>query len=101
MSRRPPSLRARKGEIMDRTLIRDLAEERAINALSYIAHYQEGDDMETLRDVAKTALDEWAKARITGESLPSSALRASASATMAKIRAEGDTTEPVTRPAGK
>lgn len=62
---------------MDRSLIRDMAEERAINALSYIAHYQEGDDMEALRDVAATALDEWAEARKStdrpegpGEGLP-------------------------------
>ncbi len=54
---------------MRRDLIRDLAEERLANALGYIAHYQEGDDMESLREVAVTALEEWAKARMGDQAL--------------------------------
>jgi hypothetical protein len=56
-----------------RPLIRDLAEERLYNALGYIKHFQEGDTMETLREVAGTAMEEWARARIGSEPLLSDA----------------------------
>lgn len=49
---------------MNRTMIRDLAEERLYNALGYIAHFQEGDTLEDLRDVAITALEQWEEARV-------------------------------------